>query len=133
MKKELQIALLGAEVKAGTELTADMLACLEKVFSEKEQEIEALKEELAGAKTEVSKHTKEVEGSFKYLGTESKMKNKTFRFKKGHLSVRLPKALHANFGSEPVAAADLISDKKFKEAMNHLVEIGFGGLEEVTE
>lgn len=154
MKKETQIAIFGAEVAAGAELTAAMITAADKAFAEanqkttdaealiqslteaaaaKDEEMEALRAEIALTKTEVSKHTKMVEGSHKYSGKEAEFKGKSYAFKKGHLKVRLPRIFHREFGVDPIDSAELLSDKKFKEAMNHLVEIGFGGLEEIIE
>jgi C4-type Zn-finger protein len=76
--------------------------------------------ELDEAKDQVRKFTKSVPGTYK-----SKDHNVTIRFKDGHVKTRVK--------GELVLSEDLIKNKggKHTEFLDHLIEIGYGGIEEV--
>jgi regulator of replication initiation timing len=88
-----------------------------KVLEEALEEVEALKLELAAQKETIAAVTKEVPGTYKSNKTK-----KEYRFKKGRF--------HIVFNGEKVAAADLLKDSK---AMEALIEMRAGSIEEVTE
>ena len=115
-----------------TELKATHAAAIKDLKSAHETAIEELqanhKLELEASGAKLVEFTKEVPGTFK-------VKNKTYRFKTGHLKTRITPSI--NHVDSPFADGDIVetttlmSDPANKGILDNLVKIGAGIIEEV--
>jgi chromosome segregation ATPase len=111
------------------ELAATISAHLEEIHSQKETiaGLNKLTTNLTDQGADLEDQIKDLEArldkrpkNLKLVEGTAKVGGKTFRFKEGFVKTR--------YKGQVVASADLLEDK---EAMEYLVKIGYGGLEEV--
>lgn len=118
-----RIETLETELEAANAIIAEQAEKLEAPCACGNTEVEALKARLAEFEANAQKAsviTKEVPGTYK-----SKEHKKEIRFLPGFLKTRI--------GQELIPSEDLIKNKggKYTEELDRLIEIGYGGIEEV--